>query len=117
MLRPGEPSPYETVARAFKVSQIVAARRLLDLRLITREAFFAFYQSYVAQERRQRDTGESGGNFYATAAHRVGVRFAVELIRALREGRVLHTEAYRLTGIKGKAFEEFAKRAQEGGFE
>ena len=115
--KPNEPNPYEVVARAFKVSQVVAARRLLDLQLITREAFFAFYQNYMSEERKRRDSGESGGNFYATTAQRVGVRFAIELIRALREGRVLHTEAYRLTGMNGKTFEEFAKRAQEGGFE
>lgn len=115
MWRPDESHPYENVARRFKVSQIVAARRLLDLQLITREAFFAFYQTYIAQEHKTKDAGESGGNFYATAAQRVGTRFAIELVRALREGKVLHTEAYRLTGMNGNTFEEFAKRTQKGG--
>ena len=69
----------------------------------------------MARERRKKETVESGGNFYATAAQRVGTRFAVELVRALREGRVLRTEAYRLTGMSGPTFEKFAKGAQEGG--
>lgn len=115
--RQNEPNAYESIARHFKVSQIVAARRLLDLKLITHQAFFAFYQEHMNQERRQTNSGESGGNFYATAAQRVGPRFAVELIKALREGRVLHTEAYRLTGMNGRTFDEFAKRAQEGGLD
>jgi len=113
--RTDDPHPYDTVARAFKVSQIVAARRLLDLKLITRETFLDFYRRYMRQERRRQDTGESGGDFYATATQRVGARFAVELARAVREGRVLHTEAYRLAGMSGKTFEEFVSRAQEGG--
>jgi Zn-dependent peptidase ImmA (M78 family) len=112
-----ESSPYEAVARHFKVSQIVAARRLLDLKLITRNAYFDFYQAHIVQEHQQKAIGESGGNFYATATQRVGARFAAEIIRALREGRVLHTEAYRLTGISGKTFEEFARRAQKGELE
>ena len=106
---------YETLARAFKVSQIVVARRLLDLKFISREEFFEFYDEYTTRERKQKETGESGGNFYATAAQRIGSRFALELIKALREGRVLHTEAYRLTGMNGKTFDEFAKRALESG--
>jgi Zn-dependent peptidase ImmA (M78 family) len=111
--KPGD--SYDAVARAFKVSQVVAARRLLDLRLITRKEFFAFYREQMAHEHRQKEVAESGANFYATAAQRVGTRFAVELVRALREGRVLHTEAYRLTGMTGPTFEEFARRVQKGG--
>jgi Zn-dependent peptidase ImmA (M78 family) len=117
MWNANEADPYEMVARAFKVSQIVAARRLLDLKLITREIFFDFYQRYINQERKQRATTESGGNFHATSPQRVGMRFAVELVRALKEGRVLHTEAYRLTGLSGKSFGELARRAQEGGLD
>ncbi len=35
--------PFQTVARWFKVSPVVAARRALDLQLITRDEFFDFY--------------------------------------------------------------------------
>ncbi len=109
--------PYETVSRAFKVSRLVAGRRLLDLKFITRDAFFAFYKQYMAQERRQKDAAEPGGNFNNTTPQRVGMRFAVELVRAFQEGRVLPTEAYRLTDLKRKSFEELARRAVEGGLE
>jgi Zn-dependent peptidase ImmA (M78 family) len=106
----GDQHPFENLARRFKVSQLVIARRLLDLGLITRERFFAFYDAYIKQEHRQKQGDESGGNFYASTAQRIGERFANELLRALREGRVLYTEAYRLTGLSGKTFDEFAKR-------
>ncbi|HUO11059.1 MAG TPA: ImmA/IrrE family metallo-endopeptidase [Phycisphaerae bacterium] len=114
---PKEHQSYEVVAKIFKVSPIVAARRLLDLGLISREEFFKFYQNYITQEHKRAKPEESGGNFYATAAQRVGARFAVELIRALKEGRVLHTEAYRLAGMNGQTFDEFARRIRQGGIE
>lgn len=47
-----EESPFETIARHFKVSPIVAGRRALDLRLVDREMIFAFYHEYIAKERR-----------------------------------------------------------------
>ena len=110
-------NPYETIAKAFKVSQIVAARRLLDLKLITRVAFFEFYNRYTSEERSLKSSAESGGNFHATSPQRVGMRLAVELVHALKEGKVLHTEAYRLTGLNGRAFDELVRRAQEGGLD
>ena len=62
--------PYEFLARRFKVSPVVAARRAMDLRLISREAFFAFYRDYTAQERhlevRRKEQGKSGGDFTTT---------------------------------------------------
>ncbi|MCX5662154.1 MAG: ImmA/IrrE family metallo-endopeptidase [Planctomycetota bacterium] len=117
MWKDDEDDPYDTVARTFKVSQIVAARRLLDLALITRDDFLEFYRRYVSQERKQKDLAASGGNFHATSPQRVGKRFAMELVRALGEGRILHTEAYRLTGLSGKSFRELAQRAQESGLD
>ena len=48
----GNKQPYQVVALHFKVSEIVAARRLRDLRLISKGAFFEFYEHYLEQERR-----------------------------------------------------------------
>jgi len=67
----------------------------------------------MARERRKKETVESGGNFYATAAQRVGNAICRRMVRALREGRVLRTEAYRLTGMSGPTFEKFAKGARK----
>jgi Zn-dependent peptidase ImmA (M78 family) len=44
---------FQFLARRFKVSELVAARRALDLRLITREAFSSFYNEYIEDERRR----------------------------------------------------------------
>jgi Zn-dependent peptidase ImmA (M78 family) len=104
-----EESPFETVARRFKVSPIVAGRRAMDIHLVDRETFFAFYQEYIAIERRRRpDAG--GGNFYNNQNTRVGEMFATQIIRAAKEGRLSFTEAYDLTGLHGGAFQEYANR-------
>jgi Zn-dependent peptidase ImmA (M78 family) len=100
--------PFQELARRFKVSAIVAARRAMDLTLIDRSAFFDFYRAYQADERRKRERPSEGGDFYAVQALRVGTRFAATVVRAVREGRLLYSEAYDLTGLHGKTFEKFA---------
>ncbi|MBN1514726.1 MAG: ImmA/IrrE family metallo-endopeptidase [Phycisphaerae bacterium] len=102
-------APFEILARRYKVSPIVAGRRALDLRLLSREAFFAFYEQYAARERRQRSAA-GGGDFYNNQNTRVGERFAVHVILAAKGGRLSFKEAYDLTGLRGGAFQEYASR-------
>ena len=45
-----EQKPIEKVARAFRVSPIVAARRALDLGYIDPSTFLGFYKDYTARE-------------------------------------------------------------------
>jgi Zn-dependent peptidase ImmA (M78 family) len=105
-----EASPFEQLARHFKVSPIVAARRAMDLRLVSREAFFKFYEDYIAQERGPRSDSGGGGDFYNNQNTRVGELFAVQVFRAAKAGRVSFKEAYDLTGLRGGAFQEYAGR-------
>lgn len=102
-----QPDRFQAIARRFKVSEIVAARRALDLQLITRDHFFAFYEDYQGRERQASASGEEGGNFYATQTMRLGRRFAEAVIQAVREGVLLYHDAYRLTGLYGRTFERF----------
>ncbi|MBM3148428.1 MAG: ImmA/IrrE family metallo-endopeptidase [Deltaproteobacteria bacterium] len=99
---------FQAVARKYKVSEIVAARRALDLRLIERDEFFYFYEEYQQRERQKRKA-EEGGNFYATQNLRLGQSFGQAVILATREGRLLYDEAYRLTGLYGRTFERYAE--------
>lgn len=104
-----EASPFETFAREFKVSPVVAARRALDLQLIDRETFFDFYNSYVSRER-TRSTKATGGDFYNSQNTRVGELFSTHVLRAAMEGRIGFKEAYDLTGLRGGSFQEYARR-------
>ncbi len=100
--------PFQSVARHFKVSPIVAARRALDLNLITRPAFLEFFQGYQADERRQAAKSK-GGNFFLNQNVRLGKRFARAVMLAAKEGRLLYRDAYSLTGLHGATFDKFAK--------
>ncbi len=108
-----DPERFQKVARRFKVSDIVAARRALDLDLINKEAFLEFYRLYQSKERRA--SRPEGGDFYANQNLRVGLRFASTVIRAVKEGKLLYSEAYRLTGLYGKTFEHYAASLGFGG--
>jgi Zn-dependent peptidase ImmA (M78 family) len=106
-------APFECLARQFKVSPIVAARRALDLCLVSRSDFFEFYDATRNDERR-RMSASGGGNFWNTQGVRVSPRFGEAVVLAAREGRLLYTEAYRLTGVRGATFETYADRLGRG---
>lgn len=104
-------NPFQTIAGWFKVSPVVVARRALDLKLITKAEFFRFFEQDQTdwltrkQDFRQKS---SGGNFYATQNVRPGRRFSAAVVRAVREGRILYQDAFRLTGMKGATFSSYA---------
>lgn len=104
-----EVPPFDAIARHFKVSPIVAGRRAMDLRLVDRETFFAFYDEYIAKEGRRSPAG-AGGDFYNNQNMRVGELFATQVIFAAKSGRVSFKEAYDLTDLRGGAFQEYAYR-------
>ena len=99
--------PYQQIARKFKFSVIVAARRALDLNLIDRVTYFDFYGDYLTDERRRKENTRRGGDFWNNQNVRLGHRFSVAVARAVREGRLLYREAYALTGLNGRTFERF----------
>jgi Zn-dependent peptidase ImmA (M78 family) len=106
-----EGRPFHTVARWYKVSPLVAARRALDLRLITKPEFFQFYeidQDDWRQRRAEQRKKKGGGDFYRNQDSRLGRRFASAVVRAVREGRMLYRDAYRLTDLKGETFNHYA---------
>lgn len=112
----GQTDPYQALARRFKVSEIVVARRLLDLGLMTRQDFFAFYEEY---RQRMDDAAEaarddSGGHFFNTQNVRVGQRFFGNVVQALQENAITYTEAYRLTDLRGKTFHTYAEAIAGG---
>ncbi len=98
---------YQLLAKQFKVSELVAARRALDLRLSDQDEFRHFYGQYEKGELKK--PAAKGGDFYASQAFKVGNRFATAVVRAVHEGKLLYSEAYALTGMYGKTFETFSE--------
>ena len=104
--------PFHTIARWYKVSPVVAARRALDLKLITKAQFFAFYEEDQDEWRRrkaeEKEKKKGGPNFYDVQDVRLSRRFAYAVVRAAREGRLLYRDAYQLTDLKGETFNRYA---------
>jgi Zn-dependent peptidase ImmA (M78 family) len=111
-----DPEPFIAIAKNFKVSVLVAARRALDLELIKKEAFFDFYHAYRKEEkeRRQAASQPRGGDFYRTQNSRVGRPFASAVANAVIEGKLLYSEAYRLTGLYGNTFHKYLEYLKSG---
>lgn len=93
--------------RFFKVSSIVIARRAMDLGLISRGDFFAFYKGYIESFKNKKENQGSGGDFYATARKRVSVSFATYVNQAVNQNKLLHRDAYKITGLKGDTYQKF----------
>jgi Zn-dependent peptidase ImmA (M78 family) len=106
----------KAVARWVKVSPLVVARRALDLNLMSKSAFFVFYQQQREEweklkEKRKKE--RPGGDAYRNMNVRLGYRFGSAVICAAREGRLSYRDAYQLTGLNGATFDEFANRLTE----
>jgi len=98
------------LARHFKASQIVIARRALDLGKLTRPRFFAFYNEYIAEVRKRKENQDGGGDFYLTQKKRLSLRFTAYVNQAVRENRLLYRDAYRITGLKGNTYDQFINK-------
>lgn len=106
-----ERNKFNKLARRFKVSPIVIARRALDLDKINEYEFFDFYHEYVKEWRKNSQNNDgSGGDFYNTQNLRIGNRFANNVFRAVQDGSLLYRDAYRLTDLKASTFAKYGKR-------
>lgn len=106
----GKQDMINRLASNFKVSTVVIARRLLDVGLMSRKDFFSFYK----EEKKKWDNApkNDGGTFYASQPYKVGRAFFRTVEGAVKSGKLLYTEAYRLTNLYGSTFHNFSKEMQ-----
>ncbi len=93
-------------SRRFKVSELVIARRAHDIKLMSDLSYKAFWARYNQRQISTKSTS-SGGNFYLTSVKRVGRNFAIHVRNAVNNRQLSYTEAYRLTGLYGKTYDNF----------
>jgi Zn-dependent peptidase ImmA (M78 family)/transcriptional regulator with XRE-family HTH domain len=103
------PEAAARIARQFKVSSLVALRRLLDVGFASRRSFEDAWRTecdrFAALPRSQ------GGDFYLTTSARVSRRFVGALVASTLEGRTLYRDALRLLGVrKMETFHELARQ-------
>ncbi len=100
------------LSRTFKVSRVVIARRALDLKLISREEFFAFYQQ-EAHRWANADKGE-GGSFYLNMPVKNGKRFTRAVVNSAMSGHLLLREAGALLHMKPAQVKDLYRRQMAG---
>ncbi len=97
-----------SLARSFKCGITVIARRAYDNGFIN----FQQYQTtakcavklYNDSRRRKKENGESGGDYYKTAASRIDKRFFAKLVSSVFDGKTLYSDAFRLTNTNRSSF-------------
>lgn len=96
------------LARYFKVSTLVALRRIYDAGILSQKVFWELYD--LELERLRTIPRRSGGNFYLTQTARVSKRFAKALVTSTLEGNTLHRDAFRMLGFsKISTFHELGR--------
>lgn len=96
----------KSMARRFRVSELVVARRAHDCGLLSDRDYHNFWMEYSHRPIPNKKKG-SGGSFYRTSVKRVGRLFAVHVKNAVGSNQLSYTEAYRLTGLYGKTYNQF----------
>lgn len=95
-------------SRHFWVSRIVVLRRAFELQLIERSAFFAAVEQVKRQQKPAKKA--EGGNPYNTIPARNSVRFTDSVLAALRERRLVHTDAAALLAVKQPLLLKLARK-------
>ena len=103
----------QQLARAFKVSSLVALRRLFDAGFIDQSILWQTYREELARIQALDRGGSGGGNFYRTLGARTGKRFARAVVESTLEGQTLFHDAFRMLGVRKSA--TFYEAARELG--
>ena len=95
------------LAKRFRVSRIVMARRAKDANRISDAVYKSFYRTEVKAASKEKN---GGGNFYYAKPYEASRRLSVALIRDARNGRTMFREAMDLLGIASNAtFQKYAE--------
>lgn len=113
--QPGTPvsDEIQRLARDFKVSTLVALRRLFDAGLLDEAQLWQHYRDEQARLRNLEQRNVGGGDFYRTLGARTSKRFARAIVTSTLEGQTLFQEAFRMLGVRKTA--TFYEAARELG--
>ena len=107
------PDEIQRLAREFKVSTLVALRRLFDAGYITQGALWQHYRDEQDRLRTLKERSSAGGDFYRSLGARTSKRFARAIVSSTLEGLTSFPEAFRMLGVRKTA--TFYEAARELG--
>ena len=94
------PQAIQRLAREFKVSTLVALRRLFDAGFLPKAALWDHYRDEQQRLKELKDRSSSGGDFYNSLGARTSKRFAKAIVASTLEGFTAFPEAYRMLGVR-----------------
>ena len=94
------PDEMQRLAREFKVSTLVALRRLFDAGHINRAALWQHYRDEQDRLRTLKERSGSGGDFYRSLGARTSRRFARAIVSSTLEGLTSFPDAFRMLGMR-----------------
>ncbi|KQS26656.1 ImmA/IrrE family metallo-endopeptidase [Dyadobacter sp. Leaf189] len=99
----------DALVKQFKVSSVVIGRRLLDIGIFSWTEYTRFYNS---EKQKWESTGQkpAGGDFYLNQPNRVGRAFFKMVDYATRSGKLLYSDAYKLTNLYGETYHNFQSK-------
>jgi len=98
------------VAKTFKCSQVVIARRAYDEKKISRKHYDDIVKIAIERFRIASRTKKDGGHYYNTKASRIDRRFFSFIVDSVAQGTTLYSEAFRLTSTNRHTFFELVER-------
>jgi len=100
--QPDTPIPQEIqrLARVFKVSPLVALRRLFDAGFIDPTTLWQHYRAEQVRLHNLETRGSGGGDFYRSLGARASKQFARALVASTLEGMTSFPDAFRMLGVK-----------------
>ena len=102
----------KSLARLYRVSTVVMARRLKDAGYLKWDDYQAYYRKEVDAARAKLQKSK-GGDPYATLRSKNSNRFSQALISQTLEGKTSYSDAFSLLGVKTtKTFQQFASELQ-----
>ena len=99
----------DKLSKYFRVSNIVVARRALDLGIIIPDDFFEFYYAQIDRWKKQKDERESGGSFYSNIPIAVGRKFSYDVLYSVYSQNLLMRDGARILGLNPTTLNRFAK--------
>jgi Zn-dependent peptidase ImmA (M78 family) len=107
------PEEIQRLAREFKVSTLVALRRLFDAGYISQGALWQHYREEQERLRMLKESDSPGGDFYRSLGARTSKRFARAIVSSTLEGLTSFPDAFRMLGVRRTA--TFYEAARELG--
>ncbi len=95
------------IAGQYHVSKLVIAKKALDSNFIEKSDFWSFYNSYTNIPFKKK----SGGDFWNSKPYEVSRKFYSYVDSALKQGKILPSNAYKLTNMKANTYEKFKKNS------